>query len=185
MFINMSTNVEQVNISDLIHNDNWDPHSLRCLFGENLNYISSSLGIIDSNANNHWVWHPKSHCSKSSAVVYHHLNQNIALINQWIGWKKLWEIRVAPCVKHFLWLIFKGRLTTYDYLYRLQLGPNNPYILCGTEWETIEYLFIQCSRSKWFGDRLAPKSIRPIHSLMDLALKLGSLTITIQSISFQ
>lgn len=91
----MDSDFEHITVTDLIHNDRWDTHNLRSLFGKNLKFLSANLGMIDFNANNHRVWYPKSHCIKTSVMVYHQLNQNIAPLDHWDAWK-LWKIGVAP-----------------------------------------------------------------------------------------
>lgn len=63
----------------------------------------------------------------------------------WLRWKKLWSIRTAPRVKHFLWLLFKGCLSTYEFLYSINLGPRNPCPLYGIHLESIKHLFLNCS----------------------------------------
>lgn len=63
----------------------------------------------------------------------------------WLRWKKLWSIRTAPRVKHFLWLLFKGLLSTYEFLYSINLGYKNPCSLYGIHLESIEHLFLNCT----------------------------------------
>ncbi|KAH7664993.1 Non-specific serine/threonine protein kinase protein [Dioscorea alata] len=82
-----------------------------------------------------------------SSTVYHHLNQKSPVSDNWIGWKLLWSISVAPRLKHFIWLCLKGRLSTTNFIYSLHLGPDSPCSLCGLARETIDHLFGQCPKS--------------------------------------
>lgn len=100
-FINMATNFEHLNISDLTHENHWDTFNLNYLFSANFNFVSSNLGTIDLFSYNYWVWLLKSPGIKISAAIYHRLNHNASHTDQWSGWQKLWKIYVALCVKHF------------------------------------------------------------------------------------
>ena len=38
----------------------------------------------------------------------------------------IWKLHIAPWAKIFLWMVFHGKIPTYDYyLYALKLGPPN------------------------------------------------------------
>ncbi|XP_039141230.1 uncharacterized protein LOC120278516 [Dioscorea cayenensis subsp. rotundata] len=58
---------------------------------------------------------------------------------------------VAPRVKHFLWLTFKGRISTSDYLHSINIGPS--CFLCSRnhDYESICHLFNNChfAQSVW------------------------------------
>lgn len=73
--------------------------------------------------------------------MYNHLNQSFSQYDNWHNWRLLWNLNIAPRVKHFLWTLFHGRLSTSNFLYQMRLGPNNPCILCGLSSETIDHLF--------------------------------------------
>lgn len=62
----------------------------------------------------------------------------------WAGWHKLWKLHVAPRVKHFIWLMLHGRISTTDYLSNINLGPRSLCIFCNIESESIEHLFKEC-----------------------------------------
>lgn len=111
-YINCDLDLNAINISDVVSNDNWEIGKLYLLFGENLVYLSNKLGSIDCNTANHWVWTHKSHKNKLASSVYHFLNHIHNWADNWVGWKKLWELNVAPRVRNFIWLVFKGRLST-------------------------------------------------------------------------
>ncbi|XP_039138822.1 uncharacterized protein LOC120276159 [Dioscorea cayenensis subsp. rotundata] len=142
-YINSDLDLQSMNLCDFLCNDSWDWNKLFMLFGENFLFFTNKLGVIDCRSSNHWVWSPKSGSSKLASSVYHFLNHN----HNWVGWKKLWELNVAPRVKHFIWLVFRGRISTSEYLYSIGLGPRNACALCGLKLETIDHLFVQCPRA--------------------------------------
>lgn len=81
-------------------------------------------------------------------MIYHYLNLNDPLSDNWLGWNTLWRIPVASHVKHFLWLLLYGRVSTTDYLNSINLAPTITYILCNINLESLEHLFFQCSKSQ-------------------------------------
>lgn len=133
-----------------------------------------NLCVIDSTSNNHWVWQPKSTYHKISAAAYHQLNHNISPNELWPGWRKIWTIKTVTRVKHFLCLIFKGRLSTSDYFYRLHLGPDNPCSLWGLGKETIDHLFIYCPKIQSVWHQLGLKINKHLHFPSGFLLVLGS-----------
>lgn len=62
----------------------------------------------------------------------------------WTGWHKLWKLHVVPRVKHFIWLLLHGKISTTDYLNSINLGPRSLCIFCNIESESVEHLFKEC-----------------------------------------
>lgn len=56
---------------------------------------------------------------------------------------------------HFLWLLLHGRLSTSDFLYKLNLGPDNPCVICKLLQETIDHLFCNCSKTQQVWSQLS------------------------------
>lgn len=64
-----------------------------------------------------------------------------------MDWKKLWKIHAAPRVKHFIWVILDGRISTTDYLNSINLGPRTLYVLYNLELQIADHLFPFCSKA--------------------------------------
>lgn len=45
-------------------------------------------------------------------------------------------------------MLFKGRISTFEYLYSIHLGPRNFCSLCGLDYESIEHLFFNCCKTQ-------------------------------------
>lgn len=58
--------------------------------------------------------------------------------------KKIWDLKVALKGMLFLWLTFKGRISTADYLYSINMGPRSFCAMCNLEVESIEHLLYSC-----------------------------------------
>ncbi|XP_039130816.1 uncharacterized protein LOC120267185 [Dioscorea cayenensis subsp. rotundata] len=144
-YFNVNLNLDSLGVSDFCSNGSWDLDKLGLLFGDWLDCFIPKLGVIDSNGNNHWVWSSKSVNQSTSAIVYHYLNSSSCWIDGWPGWKRIWHLNVAPRVQHFLWLAFKGRVSTYDYLYSINLSPRNFCAMCNLMHESIEHLLYSCN----------------------------------------
>ncbi|XP_039136961.1 uncharacterized protein LOC120274484 [Dioscorea cayenensis subsp. rotundata] len=104
----MDLEIDQINISDMVQDNHWDPNCFTNVFGYLFDNNTFNSAVIDTSDVNQWVWYPKSTCSKISAAVYHQLNQQRSSSDSWIGWHIIWHIPVAPRIKHFIWLCLKG-----------------------------------------------------------------------------
>lgn len=91
------------------------------------------------------VWNSNSGRHNLVVAIYRHLNCK-PTEDGWHGWNILWRIFTTPRVKHFLWLLFHGRLSTFDFLYPMNMGHDKPCILCGLSQETTDYLFCYCPK---------------------------------------
>lgn len=132
-YLNMDLDLNSMQISDLVYDVHRVIHAFQQVFGEHLNNEMLAHGKIDMERTNHWVWFPKAHCVRIPSKIYSHLNSNAAHCENWCGWDKLWRLKVAPRIKHFMWLMFKGKIKTYNYLHSLNLGPHSLCIMWPSE----------------------------------------------------
>lgn len=79
-------------------------------------------------------------------MVYSYLNFNDSQDHSWEGWNQILCLHIAPSVKHFIWLLFKGKIQTQAYLYSLNLGPQSSCVFCGLKMESTEHLFKFCPK---------------------------------------
>ncbi|XP_039119691.1 uncharacterized protein LOC120255989 [Dioscorea cayenensis subsp. rotundata] len=147
VFLNMNIFVDDFQISELLDNDSWNLDTLNCLFGTNWNSPIISFGKICHETDNHWVWFPATCSNRLSSNIYKFLNKNSLVDQQWCGWSNIWKLAIAPKAKSFIWLLMHGKLKTYDYLYRLNLGPPDPCVFCGLTLESSNHLFRLCNFS--------------------------------------
>ncbi|XP_039131954.1 uncharacterized protein LOC120268733 [Dioscorea cayenensis subsp. rotundata] len=161
-FLNMSFDLDQITMADVIHNDSWVHADHNGLLSNILNFDLCNLCDIDPSSNNRWVWYLSLSKLKISANVYHTLNNTVPISDHWSGWKKLRSLKIAPRIKHFIWLIFMGRLPTTDHLFNINLGPDTPCALCGLHRETIEHLFVSCPKIQPVWNYLSTRTNRNI-----------------------
>ncbi|XP_039129310.1 uncharacterized protein LOC120265457 isoform X2 [Dioscorea cayenensis subsp. rotundata] len=147
-FINMNVDVNLLSISDVVNGDRWCDTSLLYVFGPNFNLQELSSTSIDLNSGNHWIWNPPTKLHKISSTIYQQLNLSTPPEEVWPGWQLIWKLNIAPRTKHFMWTLFHGLLSTTNFLYHLNLGPNDPCSLCGLSPETIDHLFSHCTKTK-------------------------------------
>ncbi|XP_039145574.1 uncharacterized protein LOC120282794 [Dioscorea cayenensis subsp. rotundata] len=122
-FLIVDIDLNAIGFSELIDNGLWSHSKLVLVFGNLLGSLIPSLCDPDYISNNFWVWHPQSSNEKISSVVSHHLNHNPGLSNEWLGWSKLCKLHVAARVKHFIWLVLHGKISTSDFLNSINIGP--------------------------------------------------------------
>lgn len=125
--LNPTLNCEILWIFYFILHDNWDIQKLWDLFGDNVDCFFNRLCRFDANAPCHWIWTPKFHTNRISSMTYHFLNHSPHVSHF------IWNLRVAPCAQHFIWLTLKGKIATHEYLYSINLGPHNLCSLCGLD----------------------------------------------------
>lgn len=153
-FLNMNVNLDQIHLSDLVQGDQWDHQSLNFLFGNLFENSDIDLIAIDLDADNYWIWAPKSSCPKISPAIYHFLNTQNLPPDRWAGWHLLQHIPVTPRLKLFIWICLRGRLSTFAFLHSIHLSPDNPCIFCGLHRETIDHLLGECARTEDVWDQI-------------------------------
>ncbi|XP_039146767.1 uncharacterized protein LOC120284004 [Dioscorea cayenensis subsp. rotundata] len=147
-FLNMHSDLDLLVCNDLCIGNSWNYDYLYNIFGSHIDDLIPIMSIIDHTCNNKWVWIPKPFSPKITSTVYHFLNNIGSEPSPWAGWRKIWSLRVMPRVKHFLWLLFNGRLATADFLYSINLGPRRMCILCNLDFENSEHLFHTCCKTQ-------------------------------------
>lgn len=140
----MYLNVDDIRVNDLLDNSYWNVNALNLLFGPNWNSPIISHGKINNKEDNHWIWFPISKDNKLSSNIYKFLNCNIAEDQEWYVWANIWKLNVAPRAKTFVWLLKQNKIKTYEYLYKLNLGPPDPCVFCGLVLESSDHLFRLC-----------------------------------------
>lgn len=81
--------------------------------------------------------------------------------------KKLWDLNVAPRVRHFLWLTFKGRVNIAEYLYSINLGRRCFCTLCNVDHGSIEHLLVSCCKAQAIWNQISLKTGVTITFLYD------------------
>ncbi|KAF7823513.1 reverse transcriptase [Senna tora] len=74
-------------------------------------------------------------------------------------WKDIWGLKVPPKVKHFLWRLCNGALSSKENLFKRKCASDPICPICGLESETLEHLFMYCDAAKrsWFVSPLSLK----------------------------
>lgn len=79
-------------------------------------------------------------------------------------------MHATPRAKFFLWMVFQGRIPTYEYLYALKLGPRYFCVFCGLNKENNEHIFQYCHKIQniWHNIKhLFSYHLNPINHLQD------------------
>ncbi|KAK6152513.1 hypothetical protein DH2020_015148 [Rehmannia glutinosa] len=68
------------------------------------------------------------------------------------AWRRMWELRLLPRIKHFLWRACTDTLPTKSNLIRRGILMDTICHLCGEDIETLSHLFTQCETIKriWY-----------------------------------
>ncbi|XP_039145745.1 uncharacterized protein LOC120282984 [Dioscorea cayenensis subsp. rotundata] len=165
-FLNMDFDLHLLSLSDLLLNDVWNYTVLHNIFGAFLNLDYLNINKCSINFAKHWVWFPKANNIKTTSMVYSHFNNSAGTMNPWDGWRNLWRLKIAPRPKYFMWLLLHNGIKTYDYLYRLNLGPQTLCRFCNIDFECTEHLFNHCSKAQYIW-RLVSAAIGKQVSFLD------------------
>ncbi|KAI8528979.1 hypothetical protein RHMOL_Rhmol12G0190700 [Rhododendron molle] len=65
-----------------------------------------------------------------------------------ILWKKIWNLKSPPRLKHFLWRIIRNAVSTKENLYARKCARSPICGICGAEIETIEHVLLRCEWTK-------------------------------------
>ena len=142
----MNLNLEDLNIIDFFHGNTIELQAVQRLLGTHFDKEQFKDLKLVQNEPNFWVWHPLTSSSKIVKVVYSRLNKSMDLEDSWIGWKTLWRLKVAPTVKLFMWKMLHGKIPSFAFLYKLNIGPSLPCLLCGLTLEATEHVFWNCNK---------------------------------------
>ena len=73
------------------------------------------------------------------------------------AWNQLWNSKLIPRVKHFVWRALNNAIATKEALHRRHRTPSNICTICEKDPETLEHLFFDCPWTKWvwFGSQLS------------------------------
>lgn len=83
-------------------------------------------------------------------------------------WKKVWNLKVPPKVKHFWWRACKNAVATKENLYRRKWSRDPICPLCNKDVETIQHLLFRCPKigSVWELCNLTEVYMRDTNSLL-------------------
>lgn len=72
------------------------------------------------------------------------------------AWKALWNANVQPKIKHFVWKILNGAISTRKILTRRRVCHDSLCPICANDDESSSHLFLKCNwvRAVWFGSPL-------------------------------
>lgn len=102
------------------------------------NSLAGPDGVISS-----WAFNRKF----SVKAVYGMLMKN-SLNPSEVKWKLSWSLNVPQRVRHFIWLVFKGRLFTNAKRCRRVLSEDHSCKLCGSVEESCLHVLRDCCKAK-------------------------------------
>lgn len=99
----MDLDLNNYTLIDFLVDPHWNGHVFKLVFGEHINSFVFHFGSVNLNALPHWVWFPKASNNSISNMVYKQLVSYNC--DPWMGWKKLWALKISPRVEHFLLVV--------------------------------------------------------------------------------
>lgn len=106
----MSIDFENLTLFDFLLHDKFNIEFVHHIFGSNLDWDWINNIKIDFDAQNHWIWGPRTLKASIESTVYDYLV--IGDPNPWPGWHHIWKLCVLPRIKIFTWKMAHGKLPT-------------------------------------------------------------------------
>ncbi|KAJ0974964.1 hypothetical protein J5N97_016929 [Dioscorea zingiberensis] len=142
-FINMQYDMTTMLIKDLRSNYHWNWTLVCELFPPSLTAVIEEKQVHEDEDRVRWKLKKKTEGKSITAAIYEDCRYKDSN-PQWIGWKKLWKLKIIPKIKIFLWKMLHGRLPTSQYLQSLGIGTSDLCSLCNSTLETSYHLFVEC-----------------------------------------
>jgi len=64
------------------------------------------------------------------------------------NWKSIWNLKVPPKLKHFLWRVTRGCLPTRTNLRRRGIDCTTGCVFCQEHFESEWHVFVACSKAR-------------------------------------
>ena len=106
-----------------------------------------NMGVRDCHT---WEWDPKWVLSVRNA--YYRLNDGGL---RWAFTKVIWKVKAPLKVMAFIWFPIYRMILTWDNIMKRRWQWSSVCVLCKTEEESVNHLFLVCPFSVGIGDRLA------------------------------
>ena len=130
----------------------WNMAWRRNLFDNEMQLASKFIDHIhairfNNNFNDTWVWRAEATGIISTKSAYQVIKSEMDDEGQYLGFKKLWEIKVPPKALSFVWRLLWDRLPTKDNLIKRQIQVENDLCpFCHSQSETASHLFFTCGK---------------------------------------
>nr|DAD26288.1 TPA_asm: hypothetical protein HUJ06_027756 [Nelumbo nucifera] len=117
-----------------------------------------------------WTLTPDGQFTTSSAyrllVSEQPSSSNASVLFEGCEWENFWKFKwVCPTIMIFIWRALNAAIPTRNRLKKWIPNFDSSCPLCGTEGESVDHLFLNCSIGKavWFGSELGVRSDRFKH----------------------
>ncbi|KAG6674859.1 hypothetical protein I3842_15G068200 [Carya illinoinensis] len=145
-------------VSDLIDSRqrSWKKESLVEIFSEQKIEAISSIPINLRGREDKLFWQFTSNGLYTIKSGYHHQRQIEAKVEgeqssrqlDSIVWKKIWQLKVTPAVKHFIWKACSEAIPTFANLKKRRTVEDNICMICKSEPETTNHVLWGCAAAR-------------------------------------
>lgn len=127
--------------------NSWDVELVADIFEHrDVNIILSIL--IDREVNDSWYWRKEklgNYSVKSAYLILEEENNDAATSANSGFWRKIWNLKIPPKVKNFLWRACSNCLPTKDLLTAKRVPVNLYCSMCNEHQETVLHILVQCA----------------------------------------
>ncbi|KAK6122558.1 hypothetical protein DH2020_043703 [Rehmannia glutinosa] len=151
------TDVKDANVSALIEEqgNHWNQALVKAIFSPDEAQCILNIPLPESPLPDLWCWHLAKNGKHTVRSAYHaYINSDASPLtfspnaNSSSGpnplWKQLWNLRIQPRIKHFLWRCCTGSISTPENLARHGLHNSDPCPLCKDIDSSSPHIFFHC-----------------------------------------
>ncbi|CAH9127293.1 unnamed protein product [Cuscuta epithymum] len=124
----------------------WNTKRIAAIFNNEERKIISSIPISLQDKQDGFWWSKENNGIFSVKSCYRVLMQG-GEVGGWNGWKDLWELKIPPKIKYFLWQVLDGSLPSLVNLVRKGVPIQNSCKICLQGEETSEHALRSCPRA--------------------------------------
>jgi len=139
----------------------WDHDKLQRFFTPLDAEVISSIPLTTRGQNDFWAWHYEKAGVFSVRSAYRMLVQKKENLTAWLEhtpstsdiranekeWTAIWQLKVPPKIKVFLWRLARHSIPTADVLHRRHIAPHAACLVCGVP-DSWKHSLLECNLAK-------------------------------------
>ncbi|WOL01302.1 hypothetical protein Cni_G10018 [Canna indica] len=148
-FINMEMQNKFQKVCQLMEKGDWNHELILDFLGEQHYNNVAQIHISRKNKKDKWIWSLDEKGILSCKAAYNFMKEkNTEEHILEANWKKIWNLRVIPKVKTFVWKLDWGRLPTTYYLSKFSKITPSHCFACKDGKDCIDHILFECPTAR-------------------------------------
>lgn len=140
--------VDELSVVELISDRKWNLQGICNDIEPLMLRLINDIPLADTRKRDKLIWAAAKYGQYNVKLGYRcansilHMNNSIGLDDR--IWKSLWNLKVMPKIKHFIWRILNRALASREAPFNKKCSPDFVCQICGEEVETLEHISLLC-----------------------------------------